>query len=309
MRSFCVIFLAFLAGCKDHAAMTGYVDAHYLYLSSANGGYIDDLKVEEGDWVAPQHFLAHLESIAEDGALSHATSGAHIQEALLSKARSGERQTVVEMGEEHRKVLESQYDYSKKYLDKMQKLFDKKAITLDVLERATKDYLAAKAAFQHAKLDALLKTLPKEDQYLRVHEEQLRQAESDVSVQRWYRSHQNLVSPTAGWVTHIFYRPGEYVPQGRPVIEFLAPEYEYVVFFVGTKQLSQMKLGQLIEVATDTYRAKVKVSYIAKQAEYTPPVIYSEKQQARLVFQVKAQVSSEDAEHLHPGQPVQVYLS
>ncbi|MFP4906347.1 secretion protein HlyD, partial [Paraburkholderia sp. BR14261] len=43
-------------------------------------------------------------------------------------------------------------------------------------------------------------------------------------------------------------------------------------------------------------------------AEYTPPVIYSNENRAKLVFMIEARPSAEDAVKLHPGQPVEVTL-
>ena len=48
------------------------------------------------------------------------------------------------------------------------------------------------------------------------------------------------------------------------------------------------------------------ISHLAAQAEYTPPVIYSNAQRARLVFRVEATPAAADAVRLHPGQPLDV---
>ncbi len=42
------------------------------------------------------------------------------------------------------------------------------------------------------------------------------------------------------------------------------------------------------------------------QAEYTPPVIYSEESRAKLVFMVEVDFAPEIAAQMHPGQPVDV---
>jgi HlyD family secretion protein len=42
------------------------------------------------------------------------------------------------------------------------------------------------------------------------------------------------------------------------------------------------------------------------QAEFTPPVIYSRQERAKLVFLIEARPAPGDAVKLHPGQPVEV---
>jgi HlyD family secretion protein len=48
------------------------------------------------------------------------------------------------------------------------------------------------------------------------------------------------------------------------------------------------------------------VAYVAPQAEYTPPFIYSETTRAKFVFLVEARPKPEQATFFNPGQPVMV---
>ena len=52
-----------------------------------------------------------------------------------------------------------------------------------------------------------------------------------------------------------------------------------------------------------------RIRYISATAEFTPPVIYSREQRARLVYLVEAWPSAADAAKLRPGQPVDVALA
>jgi HlyD family secretion protein len=63
-----------------------------------------------------------------------------------------------------------------------------------------------------------------------------------------------------------------------------------------------------VRIACDGCGAPIpaKISFIANRAEYTPPVIYSNAQRAKLVFMVEARPDPVDAPRLHPGQPVSV---
>jgi HlyD family secretion protein len=53
-------------------------------------------------------------------------------------------------------------------------------------------------------------------------------------------------------------------------------------------------------------RIAAPITFIAPQAEFTPPVIYSKDNRAKLVFMVEARPAPKDAVRLHPGQPVDV---
>jgi HlyD family secretion protein len=51
-----------------------------------------------------------------------------------------------------------------------------------------------------------------------------------------------------------------------------------------------------------------RITFVSRQAEYTPPIIYSREQRSRLVFMVEARPQPADAARLKPGQPVDVIM-
>ena len=52
------------------------------------------------------------------------------------------------------------------------------------------------------------------------------------------------------------------------------------------------------------------MTFVADEAEYTPPVIYSRDSRAKLVFLVEAYPDDPgQAPTLHPGQPIDVELA
>jgi HlyD family secretion protein len=71
-----------------------------------------------------------------------------------------------------------------------------------------------------------------------------------------------------------------------------------------------VRVGQPVAMTCDGCGGPIAgaVTYIAPQAEFTPPVIYSQERREKLVFLVEARPAPGDATRLHPGQPVQVAL-
>jgi HlyD family secretion protein len=94
------------------------------------------------------------------------------------------------------------------------------------------------------------------------------------------------------------------------VVSLLPPGNVKVRFFVPEPKLGGVKVGQRVALACDGCAPSLgaTISFIAPQAEFTPPVIYSKDNRAKLVFLVEARPSAEDAVKLHPGQPVDVTL-
>jgi HlyD family secretion protein len=81
-------------------------------------------------------------------------------------------------------------------------------------------------------------------------------------------------------------------------------------FFVPQAQLNAVRVGSVVQISCDGCGApmQAKVSYVAHEAEFTPPVIYSKENRQRLVFLVEARPAAQDIARLHAGQPVDVRL-
>ena len=69
-----------------------------------------------------------------------------------------------------------------------------------------------------------------------------------------------------------------------------------------------MHLGDRVAIVCDSCPPDLSgnISFIALQAEYTPPVIYSDESRAKLVFMIEARPPADQAQLLNPGQPVTV---
>jgi len=105
------------------------------------------------------------------------------------------------------------------------------------------------------------------------------------------------------------YRPGEWVAAGSPVVSLLPPGNVKIRFYVPEPALATLRRGAAVSVRCDGCSAPIaaRVAFIAPQAEYTPPVIYSRENRSKLVFLVEARPDVPNAA-LHPGLPVEVSL-
>ena len=116
-------------------------------------------------------------------------------------------------------------------------------------------------------------------------------------------------SPASGTVQQIYFRVGELVPAGRPVVAILPPGNMKVRFFVNEAMLPKIALDETVNIQCDGCPPDLtaRVSFIARTAEFTPPVIYSLEERNKLVFMVEA--LPEKPEALRVGQPVSVTLT
>ncbi len=107
------------------------------------------------------------------------------------------------------------------------------------------------------------------------------------------------------------FRPGEWVGQGMPVIALLPDGAVKVRFFVPQAALTRIRIGESVAVSCDGCPPglSARVTFVSDQAEYTPPVIYSNESRAKLVFMVEAKPDDKSVQLLKPGQPLDVRIA
>ena len=139
-------------------------------------------------------------------------------------------------------------------------------------------------------------------------ESSLRSAEARLNSARTRLERRRVASPVKGTVQEVYFRVGEMVQTGRPIVSLLPPDNTRVRFFVPQATLPKLHVGDRIAVTCDGCAGTLyaRVSFLSAQAEFTPPVIYSQEERSRLVFRVEAM--PEHAEEFRVGQPVSVSL-
>jgi len=134
----------------------------------------------------------------------------------------------------------------------------------------------------------------------------LREIEAKLNSAQTRLARRKVFSPATGTIQQVYYRPGEMVSSGRPVISLLPPGNMKIRFFVPETDLAKLSYGQKIRISCDACAENIeaRISFLAKSAEFTPPVIYSLEERAKLVFLIEARTDA--PEKLRVGQPVSV---
>lgn len=114
-----------------------------------------------------------------------------------------------------------------------------------------------------------------------------------------------VTAPEAGVVQDVFFRAGEMVAAGQPVISLLPPGNRKIRFYVPEPRLAGLAVGARLRIACDGCPPDIsaKVSFLSRETEFTPPVIFSEQERAKLVFKAEARFE-DDTLGLPLGLPV-----
>ena len=94
------------------------------------------------------------------------------------------------------------------------------------------------------------------------------------------------------------------------MISLLPPRNLKVRFFVDEPDRVRLRIGQRVGLSCDGCQPDLhaKINFISREAEFTPPVIFSREQRQKLVYLVEARPDGAAAE-LTAGQPVTVKLA
>ena len=307
-----VIVVILLSACdQQHKnSIIGYIEGKYIYVSSSASGILEKRDIRRGAQVKAGQLLYVLQHSPELEQLHQAEASLQSAEQNLANLTKGSRETVIEEILAEQYQAEADFVLADKDLKRKQSLFSTGAVGKADLDAAVANYQSkmqevklAKAKLAEAKLGAR--------EHLVLAQEALVEADkANVARWRWQLDQKTVYAKKAGMIFDIFYRPGEFVAAGQPVLALLPPENRRVIFFVPENQVSKVRMGSMVSFGCDGCDGKTeaKIYYISPQAEYTPVVLYSDTARQKLVYRVEAQMSPDVAVKFHPGQPIDIHL-
>ncbi len=302
--------LYIFTGCSRSAPdrVQGYIEGEFVYVSSPYAGTLKILHVRQGAQVNAGDILFTLENTVETSVKNEAEWRLRQARENLKDAQKGKRSSEIEALDARLKQAEAAFMLSEKELARQEDLFASGVSASQALDRArsTNDQDRQRVA----QLQADLKTakLGSRSDQIGAAEANVQALEAALSKAEWDLSQKEQPAPQSGLVFDTLYREGEFVAAGRPVVTLLPPQNIKVRAFVSQERISTIHPGDKLRVFVDGVPGPITgtLSFISPQAEYTPPVIYSKENRAKLVFMIEAVFDPETAVKLHPGQPVDV---
>ena len=299
-----------LGACREESGqLQGWVEADLVFVGPDEAGRIEALHVREGDTVAAGAPLFAVDSDLQSADL-HTTS-AQVAEARARLARletAQQRKEEVAVLQAQEKRAESAVQLSTLELERQQALRAKGISAQAQFDVAQANSNRDKAQLEEVRRQITVARMASHEEDIAAARQSLAAAIARRDAAETRLARRKLAAPVDGAVQQVYYRPGEMVPASRPVVSILPPHNIKLRFFVAQALLPKIALGDAVAVACDGCRSGItaKVSFIARQAEFTPPVIYSLEERNKLVFMVEARPDAPDG--LRVGQPVQVAL-
>jgi HlyD family secretion protein len=299
-----------LAACSPAppTGWSGYVEGDYVYIGAPIGGTLATLEVQAGQEVRAGAWLFTLDPEAERAASDEAKARLAAAQAQVADAAKGRRPPEVAVTAEQLAQARAQLALARSDLERQQALLAQGFVSQARIDDART--AVAQAGARVAELEAALSVarLPAREDARSAATAQAEAARQALRGSEWREQQKRRAAPADARVADVFFRVGEYVPAGQPVLSLLPPDQVKARFFVPEAEVAALGAGQAVTLHCDGCGAPIaaRIARIATQAEYTPPVIYSNAQRSKLVFMVEARPDVKDAARLRPGLPLDV---
>ncbi len=297
-------------GCSHPPAnmYQGYIEGKFVYVASPQSGRLDRLAVARGETVAVKQPLFAFDREPEASVVRNTQRLLESSQSRLADLETGKRPPEIDVTRAQLMQALAQKKQADQLLASDKKQYAAGGIAQTDLITAQEAADASAARVRELQADLAVDALPAREQQIKAQQNQVAADRASLTEAQWRLDQKSIASPRQGLVFDTLYREGEWVQAGNPVVQLLPPENMEVRFFVPETVVGKLKVGQSVAVECDGCASTVTaaITFISPQCEYTPPVIYSNENRAKLVFMVIAKPPEQKAMLLHPGQPVEV---
>jgi len=287
MRIAAAVALIVFNACRHDEEPDAYgnFEATETVVSAETSGALLWFTPMEGQQVSPGTLLGVIDTVqlALERAQARAQSAASRSRVSESGRQIG--------------VLAVQRDFARRSYERTRRLFNEKAATAQQLDQTEGEYrtlgqqiAAAQVQQQSAVGDA------------RASDARVAQITEQISRSR-------VSAPLTGTVLATYARKGEFMQPGQPLFRMANLDSMTLRAYVTEPQLTQLKIGQRVEVSVDRAGSRVvlpgTVTWVASKAEFTPTPVQTRDERADLVYAVKIWVANRNGV-LKIGMPADV---
>ncbi len=299
-----------LAACGNgNGTVQGYVEGTYVYVSPDAGGRVITRPATAGTRVAEGDVLFTLDDADQKQAVAGAEARLAQAEAQLADLQTGQRPEEIDVLAANLRAARTSFTQADDDYTRQLSLLAKGVVAQSVVDNAKAKRDAAAAQADAAQQQLLVGKLPARPEEMDAAQKNVAAVEADLAQATIALDRRQVKAPAAGLIEETFFEPGEMAGAGQPVLSLLPDANRKVRFFVPERSLAAVAVGQRVAVSCDGCPAGLTadVEFVASEAEFTPPIIYSKDSRDKLVFRVDARPAG-DATMLKVGQPLDITL-
>lgn len=245
----------------DNAA----VDGHLVPVLAKVGGYVVSVDVADNQHVSADSLLVQIDPSEYRMRLAQAEAELAAARAAAgggTGAASGQAEAAVQTAASQRSALDAQIEAARANLTKaradlarMQELVAKQIVSrqqLDAAQAAADGAAATLVALQRQETAAGA-SVTNARAGVRLAEARLQAAQVTRDNAELQLSYTHVTAPAAGIVSRRQVEPGQLIQPGQPLLTIVADTGEYVTANFKETQLSEIRVGQPVEIDVDAY--------------------------------------------------------
>jgi membrane fusion protein YbhG len=282
--------------------VSGNIEAHESVLSFKHiQSRIVELPFDEGQWVHRGELIARLSD-------ADYRQNVEVARATLEQSRQQSSLAVADLDAARKVVVSDKADLNQKSLDfkRAQALYEAGVTSTQMRDLSETAFRQSQAAWMRDKALTVAAEKAVDAAQARV-----RNAEENLKLSQIILGYTVLRAPFDGVILTRQAEVGEVMLPGTPVATLADIDHVWVRAYINETDIGRVRLGQPVEVTTDTYPGKRypgRISAIASQAEFTPKSVETHAERVTLVYRIKIDVYNPTHE-LVPGMPVDAQIA
>ena len=278
----------------------GRIEAVEIDVATKLAGRIEEILVNEGDFVKAGEPLAHMQLDVLQA--QHDEAKAQYQQALNNVAASKAQVTLRESDRlatlAQVKQRESELDAAERRLKRSSTLSTEGASSLQELDDDQARVQSARAALEAAKAQVAAAGAAIEAAKAQVVGATSAATAAQATVARIEAdiNDSQLKSPRDGRVQYRIAQPGEVLAGGGKVLNLVDLSDVYMTFFLPESAAGKLAMGAEARIVLDAapqYVIPATISFVASTAQFTPKTVETASERQKLMFRVKAQIDRE----------------
>ncbi|WP_199030874.1 HlyD family secretion protein [Ralstonia sp. ASV6] len=282
---------------KGFASGNGRIEATEIDVATKLPGRVQDILVDEGDFVNAGQPLAHMQVQTLEAQRDEAQAR---QQQSVSAVASAQAQVAVREADRQAALAqvalrESDLDAAQRRLARSETLSREGASSMQELDDDRARVRGAKAALvaARAQAEAAQAAVAAARTQVAGANATVKAADATVSRVKADIDDSALAAPRDARVQYRIAQPGEVLAGGGRLLNLVDLSDVYMTFFVPETDAGRIAMGSEVRIVLDAapqYVIPARVSFVASTAQFTPKTVETASERQKLMFRVKAQI-------------------
>jgi len=289
----------------------GRLEATEINIAAKLAGKIEQLLVDEGDYVKAGQTLVQMQTNTLKAELEQANANIKVKEAELEQAKAQLQVEEASLAAANASLASaksalaakvSTYNNAKSRYERSKELMEKDVTSRQTFENdeamfqsATADVDSAKADIQsvEAGIQSVEASIASDKAAIIKAEASIAAAKADADRIQADIDDSTLTAPLDGRIQYRISEVGEVLSSGGRVLNMVDLTDVYLTFFVPEETAGKIALGadaRILLDAMDDVAIPASISYVASVAQFTPKSVETRVEREKLMFRVKAKI-------------------